>query len=263
MYWRIVLTELMTPLIRRAPLGKHTLFSWCIGSEAGNWDRLKRWPRPIRTFFDRSIGARVKVDSADWVGRRHYVCGEHYDRVHRLVIQRLLRAGDVYVDVGANHGVFTLAASRVVGPAGRVISVEPNPAAFEWLRSVVSLNHLDDRCDLHNVGLSDTAGELVLRGSSDHDGILTFRPAAFGDIARRVPVRRGEDLLGDLPHDGRVMIKIDTEGHEHRVIQGLGRAIDLPGAMLYVEVTDQWLRDSGSSAHALFEDLRARGAELP
>ena len=56
------------------------------------------------------------------------------------LVGRLLRAGDVFIDGGANVGLFTLVAARAVGPTGRVVAFEPSPKSREVLRRNVALN---------------------------------------------------------------------------------------------------------------------------
>ena len=65
-----------------------------------------------------------------------------YD-ITQLVYSTLER-GDIFIDVGAHGGLYTLLASKKVGNQGRVISVEPNPENLRFLRLNIKLNRLDN-----------------------------------------------------------------------------------------------------------------------
>ena len=74
-------------------------------------------------------------------------------------VKLLLNEGDVFVDIGANVGLFSLIASQKVGASGMVISFEPTPVTFERLQENINLNHLKN-IDARRVALSDQAGSM-------------------------------------------------------------------------------------------------------
>jgi FkbM family methyltransferase len=251
--------ECLRPVIGLLPFGRARVLK-PFGLRAQQDDSWLAHPRPRRVFFDRDIGAYVAVDLREWGGRWHYFTRRYYDQKNRLLVQMMLRPGDTYLDVGANLGMHTLAAARVVGPKGLVIAVEPNPAVFAHLQAHLAINGITCAHG-ENVGLSDTCGELVLSGASAHTGEFTFRTLDHPLCTVRVPVVVGDQLLAKYPPQGRVLVKIDTEGYEHHVLRGLrGLAARLDVAFS-VEITDEWLRQTGSSAKQLFQEMHALGFE--
>src|SRR5258706_15783582 len=56
-------------------------------------------------------------------------------------LEKVLSPGKIFIDVGANFGVYTLVASKLAGAAGRVIPIEPTAQAFSVLRQNIALNH--------------------------------------------------------------------------------------------------------------------------
>lgn len=74
-----------------------------------------------------------------------------------LALSECLEPGDRFVDVGANIGMITLQAARLVGPSGRVESFEPNPNCFATLERHLAINGIENVV-AHRVGLSDTSG---------------------------------------------------------------------------------------------------------
>jgi len=136
-------------------------------------------------------------------------------------LQRLLSPGDVFIDVGANVGLYALKAARLVGPTGRVLALEPGAEAYGHLQSNLALNAFA-WAEPMKVAASDRAGEAVL-----HHIPLGNDPQAFSLIAN-ARAEEGETVetltLDSLIERRRLtrvdLIKIDVEGAEPMVIAG-------------------------------------------
>jgi len=249
----------MRPLMMRLPRGQHFLYSRICG-KGQKYDELwRRTSNRYRVFFDKAIGGYVYADVGDWSGRHHYFCGTYRDPANGLLIKKCLSAGDTYIDVGANYGVFSILASRIVGPQGRVICFEPNPQVHRVLQAMLAVNHIDN-CEAMNVALSDAAGALTLSGADQHTGTFTLRPLEAALQSVQVQVARGDDVFAQMELKGRVLVKVDTEGFEHHVLRGLDATLaKYPRLAVCVEVTDAWLKQTGSSAVELFKHFTERG----
>ena len=131
------------------------------------------------------------------------------------VLREHLRPGDVFVDCGANIGVLTLLASKLVGETGRVFSIEAHPRIARFLRGNVNLNRAT------NVTVAHTA-------LGDHEGEVHFTSRRSDDMNRvaesgvKVSLRRLDSLIP--PVDIR-LLKIDVEGFELFVLRGASRAL--------------------------------------
>jgi len=77
------------------------------------------------------------------------------------VVQSRLRDGDVVVDLGANHGYYSLLAAGIVGPRGRVHAFEANPRTFSNLMRSVYFSGVPHIVELYWRALSDRPGETV------------------------------------------------------------------------------------------------------
>ena len=84
-------------------------------------------------------GGRMLVDVADFIGTRIYHFGVWEPHLSELIGSRL-KAGDVFCDVGANIGYYTVLAAPIVGDTGKVVAIEPSPATHEILAKNVKLN---------------------------------------------------------------------------------------------------------------------------
>ena len=126
-----------------------------------------------------------------------------------------LRSEDLFVDVGANRGSYTVLAGVAVG--AEVVSVEPVPETFENLQANVNLNGMTDRVECHNIGLGDKEGTLRFTADASDciNHVLTEGESAEKTVS--VPVCLLDDLVGDR---SPFLIKMDVEGYEWFVLQG-------------------------------------------
>lgn len=257
---RLGLASAIRPILHRLPRGASVCYGGLLGrvlaSNAGDPILRERVLHSKRVFFDRHIGAFVMVDLCDCLGRSHYFTGRYYDPLVPLVVQSYLSDGGVFVDVGANRGIHTLFAAKFLHTRGRVYSFEPNPAAYRVLEAHVTMNGITN-CETFHMGLADADGTLSL-ATPAQSVLASFREVA-GEKHTEVAVRRLAAVLDAATCDGPVLVKIDVEGFEHKVVQGMAELLDNPELGVICEITDTWLRETGSSAGALFEMMRAKG----
>lgn len=169
------------------------------------------------------------------------------------LLDSMVRPGDWVLDVGANIGHYTSRLSQLVGPGGRVVAFEPVPATFELLASNVSRLACAN-VTLLNVAASDTTRSVGMSMPAFHSGLANFYMArigsGFGDLnVMAITV----DGLG-LPQ--RVtLVKIDAEGHELSVLQGMRSLLERDRPALIVEDNspelEPFLVDMGYSVRRL------------
>jgi FkbM family methyltransferase len=116
-----------------------------------------------------------------------------------------LRPGDAFADVGANIGIYTIAAAR---RGVRVTSYEPNPETAALLRRNVALNGVSDRVTVQEVAVAATAGRLTFKS----EGTLNW--------AARVDRTGTLDVPASTLEGSFDVVKIDVEGYELEVLAG-------------------------------------------
>jgi FkbM family methyltransferase len=124
--------------------------------------------------------------------------------------------GDVVFDLGAGIGPETLLFSRLVGPTGRVVSLEAHPLTFQRLVSFCNANGLANVTPLQ-VAAADVDGELAI---SDDQHLRNSVLVHDGGIA--VPARRLDSLARDLGIENVDLLKMNIEGAERLALDGLG-----------------------------------------
>lgn len=175
----------------------------------------------------------------------------------RLVVDGLA-PGQIFVDVGANIGYYTLLASRLVGASGSVYAFEPEPRNYLLLEENCR-SHDEDNIHLFDVGLSDKTEEAALYLSRDNLGDHRL----FDEGERqtvRVRLGRGDELLPDTCTQID-LLKIDTQGAETFVVAGLTDRIRASRSVIRI-IVEFWpwgLASAGSSARELIERLAQFG----
>jgi FkbM family methyltransferase len=145
-----------------------------------------------------------------------------YEQSMINTIQKSLFPGAIFVDIGSNEGYFTVIASKLVGPSGRVISIEPQERLLPVLKKNLELNGIEGVRVL-NLAITDRSGEGVMHlspnlnsGSSALDRGLTKYPSR----RQAVKTRRLGDILNDEGIEYVDLMKVDIEGFEYEAILG-------------------------------------------
>jgi FkbM family methyltransferase len=140
-------------------------------------------------------------------------------------LEKKLRFGGVYYDVGSNVGQFLIPVAKIVGERGRAVGFEPHPVNHERLIRNVALNGLMN-VQVFQVALGDRRGEIHIYGAR---GTATVVPRAAVSPqnlpAATVQLMRGDDLRADSALPVPKAVKIDVEGAEFGVLSGLKKTL--------------------------------------
>ena len=216
---------------------------------------LSRLPRKLRKLVYRNyrqrnrfhlynrLGLRLLLNYANYVDRL-LIIHEPYEAAQ---IDHLLREADrqpfdLFIDVGANLGLYALLMAGT-GRFGDIVAFEPDPRNYRQLVTNIAINGLASEIRLFACGLSDRdARANFLQAHERSTGMSRVGATAAAGTRRgrytaiRVPVIRFD---GHFTCNGRrVMIKIDVEGHELQVIDGMQRLLEGNDCLLQVEVFD-------------------------
>ena len=129
-------------------------------------------------------------------------------------ILHYLRSEDVFFDIGANVGTFTILASKVVG--AQSVAVEPDMESYTALMDNIFINRVQDRVRAINAAVGRSAGTAkfsIGQGSISH----VLRETESGVSHRVVPLLSLDDVASGICPG---VLKIDTEGYEHEVLAG-------------------------------------------
>ncbi|MFN3975386.1 MAG: FkbM family methyltransferase [Dehalococcoidia bacterium] len=192
--------------------------------------------------------------------------GRLYEPNEMAFLESTLKQGGVFVDVGANIGLYSLFASRLVGESGVVLALEPSEREFHRLQENIVLNRAQN-IRARRVAASNEIGAVSLMvASGETPGLNSLGP--FGlegtvlDHVETVPAKPLDTLVEEESLQRVDFIKIDVEGAELKVLQGAQGVLHRFRPTLLVELQDRTLRMQGATAQQVWDFLVDRGYRI-
>lgn len=243
--------RLASQVTRRLPLGRYRASNWlCARPAPPFWaeapERLGRY--------------QFACDVRDSIARDVCFAGR-YEPLETVLVEQLLTPGMTFVDVGANWGYFTLLAASRTGPAGRVVSFEPDPRLFALLRANLDRNNLNHVVPLP-LAASDRRQTIHLAGYDEQGGnwglshvTSQAEPGAFEVDGFRI-----DDVLDDLSVQHVDLLKMDIEGSEDLALAGMIDGLDRKRyRAILLEVHPAHLAERGGDAADVIRLIAERG----
>ena len=188
----------------------------------------------------RRRGALWLLDPRDWLDLQLLI-GRPFEtrQITRLARLCLDHGVTRFFDVGANFGLYSVLLPRMAPSVARVDAFEP-VAATRWrLAANLGLNGMGERVQIHAIALSDTSGTMEIAIDPGSTGVSTLSPSP-DEIAHRafsrgerVQTARFDACFPGL--DGRLAFKIDVEGHERAVLEGMSETLTRADCLLQIE----------------------------
>jgi FkbM family methyltransferase len=218
----------------------------------------QRWPRGLQQPIRGKHRLLMRLNLQNWSDRRAYFSGSYYQPDISLLLEQWLRPGDQYVDVGANVGMTALLARSRIGPTGRGLAFEPNPAAFARLKQHFEMNGVTN-FQLVPCAVADRESVQKLFVPGDEMLLGTFVPEKIEGTQVEVRTVPADPYLVELDPSKPTLIKIDVEGYEVQVLNGIRSLLAWPGVMVVIEIADAKLRRAGHSRDELHAYLASFG----
>lgn len=208
-----MLKKLFAPFlfIYRHPL---TESNWAFG-----WFKFLQWQLAVRVLNMSIVvpwvnDARLIVRRGMAGATGNYYCGLH--EFHDMsFLMHFLRPNDLFVDVGANVGTYSILASKI--SEAKVISIEPIPKTYAHLIDNIGVNHTNHLVDCRNIGIGAICGALNFSSDLDAENHVVLDKGSIEYDVVSVPVYTLDTLLGEA---SPIMIKVDVEGFELEVLRG-------------------------------------------
>lgn len=179
-----------------------------------------------------------------------------YERFETKVVQRFLKPGQVFVDVGAHIGYYSVLAAEIVGPMGIVHAFEPAPENIKLLK--LNVAGFGNVVRIHPCAVSDHVGCTNLYLSEENSGDhrlyeMADRKSVNVDIVNL-------DSIDEFKNKSIDFIKIDVQGEECRVLRGGQELLrQSPDVIGLIELSPEHLRLAGSSPKELLSILAELG----
>jgi FkbM family methyltransferase len=191
-----------------------------------------------------------------------------FEKTELALVSAYLKPGMKALDVGANIGLYSILAQRLVGDAGTVWAFEPSGESFGRLRKNLSLNECDR---VHAVCVALSAqSDTFLRLTNDTGFGDAYRYLLPSDAVPRldrdvelVPVTTLDLFAEENRIDGIDFLKVDVEGGEYLVFEGAKQLLrSSPGLCIMFESDPEWCRRAHCRQQDAFDLLRGLGFGL-
>ncbi len=159
--------------------------------------------------------------SSNWGDKTFEFCiyGEPYGRFYSNYLSSYPHEFTM-VDIGANQGLYSLIAAR--NPNCRsVISFEPVHSTYSFLLSNIAVNVGGGKIVPVNAAISSTDGSAEINIKAEHSGAASLHPLDEPSAREEIRTVRVEAIRAYAPPGVRMLVKIDTEGHEEVIIKEL------------------------------------------
>ncbi len=192
-----------------------------------------------------------------------------WDEPTTNLLQRLIRPGDRFLDIGANIGYFTILGAALVGAGGHVHAFEPNPRTHDVLARNVRLNNVSHVCTLHQDALGNLARDVTLHTFRRNQGgsTLSTLPQRLLDEWHEEPTNQPVRMttLDDRFGEGAGSfdcIKMDAEGSEAMIWAGGSRFFEehvTERTVVLMEWNPPALNGAGADPRDLMECIQSHG----
>jgi len=217
-------------------------FKWQIGS------RLLNYP----ILYQFTANSQLLISRGETGSTGNLYCGlmEFYDMGFLL---HFLREEDLFVDIGANIGVYSVLASAEVG--AKTFAFEPVPQTFSKLRTNLLLNELDQKVKAKQMGVGSSSGKLYFTKNNDTTNHVVDPEKADKEEVVEVEVTT---LDAEIAEQYPNLIKIDVEGFETEVLKGASNCLknnSLKGIIIELNGSGEKFGYDESKIHEQLLDL--------
>jgi FkbM family methyltransferase len=235
-------------------------------------------PQPVAEFYARLVrqlllrvrerhtvktpfGFPLQLNGKDFI-QRHILFYKIWEPSISFWIDRSISEGDVFCDVGANIGYFSQLAARKIGASGKVIALEASPSIYGELRASTR-NQKNIECI--NIAVGNKSGTTpIYKDLDDNSGLSSiFKDAASTNLVLEADVKMAtlDQILASANCPTPRLIKIDVEGAEWMVIEGMRQTIESenPQLEIIVEFDAKRLEQFRVSPDTFFEWFKKRG----
>jgi len=180
------------------------------------------------------LGNEIAVFPRDPGISRELALYKVHEPLATKLLMEILKPGMNAVDIGGNIGYYAMLEARLVGPQGKVIAIEPMPENSEQLCNNVKNNGYQN-IDIHKLAIGDRDGTalMYITGKSNWHSL---HPPVSAKGEMKVPVSTLDSLLMPYNLASVDLVRMDLEGYEIVVIEGMKRTLEKYGPRLLVEL---------------------------
>lgn len=183
-----------------------------------------------------------------------------------IFLNRFLKSGDQFIDIGANSGLFAVYAAKAVGNEGKVFAFEPTDTTYKKLRENIELNKF---ANIVTYQLAISSKNEVLEFYSLSEGFDAWNSFAKPIIKKKYTVLNVQAVQIDkfneigIDFNNSTLVKIDIEGWELQALKGGINCFKNENApSLMIEFAEDHARNAGGSCRELYTFLESLGYKM-
>ncbi len=202
----------------------------------------KRFFKPLNLFH--GITQKVKFNNKylivhidDWIQQNIYFLGE-YEKAELKILDKYLTNNSVFIDIGANFGLYSIYASRFIGINGQIISFEPFENNFNSLITNIKINNLSNiKAEKIAIGETNGTTELYYDEQEKNLGMVSvkFLKNSIHEKVKKVSL---DSYFKNNPVNKIDLIKIDIEGYEYNALLGMRDLLKKFHPILIIEILE-------------------------
>jgi FkbM family methyltransferase len=201
---------------------------------------------------------KLYVDIRDLGITPHLILDGFWETWLTQCLAKIIKPGDVCIDIGANFGYYSILMSALSGAKGRTLAVEPNPYVCKLLRSTAAVHN--STIEVVEVAVSNKKGRVILSIPDEYfgDASIIARSDRWAFNKKRVKVKTisFDDFVLENNLTKVDVIKIDVEGVEPLVFEGMQQTIkNNPELQIIVEYSPFLYTNAQAFTEYLFQNF--------
>lgn len=199
----------------------------------------------------------LNLDIRDSIDREIYFTNRYEEEQIKLLLDNIKKYKITrFVDVGANIGIYALTIAKNI-PNIKIDAFEPHKGAFERMEANIHQNGFSQIIQSHNLALSNENKEGYLLAGTRFGTYQSGGASVSSEGEMKISQVRGDDLIKYT--DDIIAIKIDVEGFELSVLQGIENLIKNNKVFLQIEIFDEELSETSKFLEAYNFKLIEKG----
>lgn len=229
-------------------------------------EKLKRILYRVFDLLTLNKGVKRKINgfSVRFPSRWSRYFEADYEKENIGFLKRVIKPGDVIIDIGAHLGLFSVISSQLAGKAGKVYAFEPSPDTYEALQQVIRLNSGNSQVYCFHQAVSDRKGEAVFYLSKDagSNSNSLVQKHQMNRKSISVSCTSLDDFAKDHLLQNINLVKIDAEGSELQVIRGSIHSLKNYRPFVILAVHPRLMQNNGDEPLALYQSIVDAGYQV-
>ncbi len=183
-------------------------------------------------------GYKLKVIPGDLGISSELLMFKTHEPLTTKLLSKELKKDMVCLDVGGNIGYYTLLESNIVGENGKVIAIEPSPPNFQHLQKNLEMQNANN-VDAYNFAAGDKDGDINFLIYEESNGSFTIPDGETTNLPGeliKVQAKKLDTFLDELKINHVDFVRMDVEGYESHIIDGMKNTIEKSKPMFQIEV---------------------------